>query len=126
MSIRLHLEILAQDVRYGVRALLRSPTFSSLPYPDDGRLVSVGMTAPLAPEEFLLGYDYLDWRAAQTPFASIGAWSGVGDCDLTDANPVRVRCGRVNADLLPTLGIRPFLGHAFTRQRISPMPQRWP
>ena len=118
MWVRMHLEILTQDLRYAVRTLLRTPTFTlaavmamalgigagtavfsvvdrilfrALPYRDDGRLVSLGMTAPIAPHEFLLGYDYLDWRAASTPFESMGEWSGVGDCDLTDANPVRLR-----------------------------------
>jgi putative ABC transport system permease protein len=143
----MHCEILAQDARYAMRALRRTPAFTlaailamalgtgagtavfsvvdrilfrSLPYPDDGRLVSLGMTAPIAPEEFLLGYDYLDWRAAATPFESMGAWSGVGDCDLSDANPVRLRCGYVDARLLPTLGIRPVLGHNFTREEDRP------
>jgi putative ABC transport system permease protein len=144
MSIRTHWEILAQDLRYAVRAFVRTPAFTlaalmamalgvgsgtavfsvvdrilfrSLPYPGDGRLLSIGMVAPIAPQEFLLGYDYLDWRAAPTPFESMGAWSGVGDCDLTDANPVRLRCGYVDSHLLPTLGIQPILGHNFTREQ---------
>jgi predicted permease len=141
------LEILAQDVRYAVRALLRTPTFTlaailamalgigagsavfsvvdrilfrSLPYPGDGRLVSLGMVAPIAPHEFLLGYDYLDWRAASTPFESMGEWSGVGDCDLTTANAVRLRCGIVDSHLLPALGIQPILGRNFTPEEDQP------
>ena len=147
MRVRMHLEILAQDLRYGVRALLRTPTFTlaavmamalgigagtavfsvvdrilfrALPYPGDGRLVSLGMTAPIAPHEFLLGYDYLDWRAASTPFESMGEWSGVGDCDLTDANPVRLRCGIIDSHLLPTLGIQPVYGRNFTSEEDQP------
>jgi putative ABC transport system permease protein len=147
MKIRMHWDILAQDARYAVRALLRTPAFTlaavlamalgigagtavfsvvdrilfrSLPYPDDGRLVSLGMVAPIAPAEFLLGYDYLDWRAASTPFDSMGAWSGVRDCDLTGANAVRLQCGMVDAHLLPTLGIQPILGHSFTREEDQP------
>jgi predicted permease len=94
--------------------------FRSLPYPNDAGLVSVGMTAPIAPQEFLLGYDYLDWRAASTPFASMGVWSGVSDCDLSDANPVRLQCGIVDSHLLPTLGIQPLLGHNFTSEEDQP------
>jgi predicted permease len=147
MRIRTHLEILAQDVRYAVRASLRTPTFTlaavlamalgigagtavfsvvdrilfrSLPYPDDGRLLSLGMLAPIAPHEFLLGYDFLDWRAASTPFESMGEWSGVGDCDLTAANPVRLRCGIVDSQLLPTLGVQPILGRNFTPEEDQP------
>ena len=147
MRIRFHLEILAQDVRFAVRGLLRTPTFTlaavlamalgigagtavfsvvdrilfrGLPYPDDGRLVSLGMMAPIAPQEFLLGYDYLDWSAASTPFESMGTWSGVNDCDLTDANAIRLRCGVVDSHLLPTLRIQPFLGRNFTPQEDQP------
>lgn len=140
MGIRISGEILAQDLRYAFRGLRRTPGFTlaavaamalgigagtavfsvvdrilfrSLPYPDDGRLVSLGMTAPIAPREFLLGYDYLDWRAASTPFESMGEWSGVRDCDLTAANPERLRCGIADSHLLPTLGIQPILGRNF-------------
>ena len=147
MWIRTHLEILAQDARYAVRTLLRTPTFTlaavwamalgigagtavfsvvdrilfrALPYPDDGHLVSLGMVAPIAPQEFLLGYDYLDWRAASTPFESMGAWSGVSDCDLSDANPVRLQCGFVDSHLLPTLRIQPILGRNFTPEEDQP------
>jgi hypothetical protein len=41
----------------------------------------------------VLGADYLDWRAAETPFESMGTHVPGGfDCDLTDQNPVRVSC----------------------------------
>jgi putative ABC transport system permease protein len=147
MGIRTHWDILAQDIHYGVRTLLRTPSFTlaavaamtlgigagtavfsvvdrilfrALPYPNDGRLLSLGMTAPIAPQEFLLGYDYLDWRAASIPFESIGAWSGVSDCDLTDSNPARLQCGIVDSHLLPTLGIQPVLGRNFTAMEDQP------
>jgi predicted permease len=94
--------------------------FRALPYSGDGRLISLGMTAPIAPHEFLLGYDYLDWRAASTPFESMGEWSGVGDCDLTDANPVRLHCGIVDSHFLPTLGIQPIYGRNFTPEEDQP------
>jgi putative ABC transport system permease protein len=143
----MHYEILAQDARYAFRALLHTPTFTlaailamalgigagtavfsvvdrilfrPLPYLHDDRLVSLGMAAPIAPQEFLLGYDYLDWRAASTPFESMGAWSGVRDCDLTSANPVRLHCGVIDSHFLPTLGIQPLLGRNFTPEEDRP------
>jgi predicted permease len=145
--LRRQLEILAKDLRYAVRGLARTPLFTfaavfamalgagagtavfsvvdrilfrTLPYPEADRLVSIGMVAPIAPQEFLLGYDFLDWRAAQTPLAAMGAWSGPGDCDLTDRNPVRLRCARIDAGLLPALGIRPIAGRNFTSQEDRP------
>jgi putative ABC transport system permease protein len=91
--------------------------FRSLPYRQAERLVSVGMFAPILPEEFLLGYDYVDWRAAKnSPFESMGAMSsGLYDCDLNDARPARLRCGRADADLLRTLGTGLVAGREFTR-----------
>ncbi|HTS32117.1 MAG TPA: ABC transporter permease [Bryobacteraceae bacterium] len=147
MPIPRQIEALAQDLHYAARGFGRTPLFTltaifaialgsgagtavfsvvdrilfrSLPYQDSGRLVSFGMTAPIAPEEFMLGYDYLDWRASQTPFVSTGAWGGVGDCDLTGSNAVRLRCGRVDAAFLPTLGIQPVIGRNFTADEDRP------
>ena len=79
-------------------------------YAEEERLVSVGITAPIDPNEFVVGADYLDWRAGETPFESMGTHvPGVFDCDLTDQNPVRVSCASVEASLFPTLGIQPIL-----------------
>ena len=95
MTLRAHLDILAQDLRYAARGLVRSPTFTvaaifaialgtgagtavfsvvdrilfrSLPYAHSSRLVSLGFVAPIIPQEFMLGADYLEWRARQQPF----------------------------------------------------------
>jgi len=69
---------------------------------------------------FLLGYDYLDWRESQAPFESLGAWSGESDCDLADTNPIRLRCGHVDAHLLPALGVEPLIGRNFTPPEDGP------
>jgi len=141
------LEGLGQDLRYAARGLRRTPMFTltaivavglgigpsaavfsvvdrtlfrSLPYPEAERLVSFGMVAPIAPQEFMLGYDYLDWREGQAPFESLGAWSGEADCDLTETNPVRLRCAYVDSHLLPALGIQPMIGRNFTSQEDRP------
>jgi predicted permease len=141
------MESLARDLRYAARGLLRTPAFTlaavsalalgigagtavfsvvdrllfrSLPYPDAERLVSFGMVAPIVPQEFLLGYDYLDWRASQQPFESLGAWQTVRNCDLSEANPVRLRCAVVDAALLYALGIQPLAGRNFTPQEDRP------
>ena len=98
--------------------------FRSLPYPQDDRLVSFGMTAPIAPQEFTMGYDYLDWHEAETPFQSLGAWSGESDCDYTAENPVRLRCAQVDSYFLPTLGIRLLLGRNITAGEDQPRAPR--
>ena len=94
--------------------------FRSLPYAAPGRLVSVGFVAPIIPQEFMLGTDYVEWRARQQPFESLTSWAGINDCDLTSANPVRLECAQVEASFLPTLGIRPIAGRNFTRDEDRP------
>jgi len=142
-----NLDILAQDLRYAARGFVRSPTFTlaailaialgtgagtavfsvvdrilfrSLPYPQDGRLVSVGFVAPIIPQEFMLGADYMEWRAQQQPFESFTSWTGINDCDLTGPNAVRLECAQVEANFLPTLGIQPLAGRNFTRDEDRP------
>ena len=141
------METLWQDLRLPARGFRRNPTFTltavltvalgigattavfsvvdrllfrSLPYTDAGRLVSVGLVAPIEPQEFMLGADYVEWRERQTPFASITTMSGVADCDLTDRNPLRLACARVESTFLSTLGIAPALGPSFNRDEERP------
>ena len=147
MSFVQYLEVLGQDLRHGARGLRRAPLFTlstllavalgvgpttavfsvvdrilfrSLPYPHDDRLVSFGMVAPIIPQEFLLGYDYLDWREAQAPFESLGAYSGESDCDLSETNPIRLHCAHVDSHLLPALGIQALAGRNFSTQEDGP------
>ncbi|HVN06864.1 MAG TPA: ABC transporter permease [Bryobacteraceae bacterium] len=141
------MDILLQDLRYALRTLVRSPTFTlaavlalalgigagtavfsvvdrilfrSLPYAQADRLVSVGFVAPIIPQEFMLGTDYLEWRARQQPFESLTSWAGINDCDLTSANPVHLQCALVEASFLPALGIQPIAGRNFTRDEDRP------
>ncbi len=138
---------LLQDIRFGLRMLARNPGFTavavltlalgigattavfsvvdrvlfrSLPYPQADRLVSLGMLAPIDPNEFMLSYDYVDWRASQTPFESMTSWNGVGDCDLSEQNPVRMVCAQVESSFLSTFGIQPLLGRNFTPDENRP------
>src|ERR1700722_8925800 len=135
------------DLRYALRGLRRAPTFAfaavfavavgtgagtavfsvvdrilfrSLPYAQADRLVSVGLVAPIIPQEFMLGSDYVEWRARQVPFQSITSWTGVADCDLTDTNPVRLTCAQVEASFLGTLGVPPVAGRNFTADEDRP------
>ena len=87
--------------------------FRSLPYAHAEQLVSVGMTAPIIPQEFMLGDSYFNWEDHQTAFSQITSEQGVNECDVTERNPQRLSCARVEQNFLPTLGISPILGRNF-------------
>ena len=141
------LENLLRDVHYAMRGFRRNPVFAitaiatlalgigsttavfsvvdrilfrSLPYAHDDRLVSVGLTAPIIPEEFMLGGSYFVWRDNQKPFEAFTSDTGVDECDLTERNPARLRCASVEANFLPTLGISPILGRNFLPEEDRP------
>ncbi len=137
----------AQDVRYALRGFRRNPVFTiaviatlavgigattavfsvvdrilfrSLPYSQDDRLVSVGLVAPIIPQEFMLGGSYYEWRDNQKAFEAFTSETGVNACDLTERNPARLSCASVEQNFLPTLGISPVLGRKFLPEEDRP------
>jgi putative ABC transport system permease protein len=141
------LETLCQDVRYAIRGFRRNPTFSltvvltlmlgigsttavfsvvdrilfrRLPYSNSDRLVSVGLVAPIEPQEFMLGGSYYEWQDNQKPFVALTSEIGAEPCDLTEDNPVRLDCARVESNFLPTLGVAPVIGRNFSADEDRP------
>ena len=140
-------ESILRDVRYALRGFRRSPVFAvtailtlalgigattavfsvvdrilfrPLPYADDNRIVSVGLSAPIIPQEFMLGASYYQWQDNQTPFTALTSESGVNDCDLTEHNPQRLNCANVEQNFLPTIGISPIAGRNFLPEEDRP------
>jgi putative ABC transport system permease protein len=147
--LKTHLELIAQDVRYAWRGLLRSPVFSMtslttiavgigvtaavfsvidpilfrpLPYADEDRLVSMGMLGPahIDTQEFIFGRTYVTLGKLQTSFEDVTSWSGTVDCDLNENNPLRLNCGQVESNFLSTMGVRPLLGRDFESEDDQP------
>jgi len=137
----------AQDVRYALRSFRRNAVFTltviatltvgigattavfsvvdrilfrPLPYAHDNRLVSFGLSQSLEKQEFTLGGFFYEWRDNQKPFESVTFEQGVGECNLTESNPVHLFCGWAAQNFLPTLGIVPELGRNFTPEEDQP------
>ena len=141
------LEILWQDIRYGVRQLRKNPGFTTvavltlalgiaantaifsvvnalllqpLPYTDSDRLV---MLSPKGTDVEVGNADFttfVDWRERSRSFermALITSWGGV----LTgQGEPERVEGLRVSADYFRLLGVTPMLGRDFTPEEDRP------
>jgi len=130
------LETLLQDVRHGVRGMLRTPAFTAiavivlalgigantaifsvvdavllrpLAYRDSGRLVTILMDGRFP----VSVANYIDWRDQSRSFESMGAadyWSP----NLTGIDsPENVRGLKVTQSLFPMLGVEPMLGRLF-------------
>ena len=136
------LEDFARDTRYGARALLRAPAFSiaviltlslglgatvsvftvvshvllrPLPYPEPDRLfqVSHAKLGPFMPQPSLSDHDYLTYRAHDTSFESLTAFSTYSGNLQTDTDPVRLIVSRVTTDFFKTLQVNASLGRTF-------------
>jgi putative ABC transport system permease protein len=129
-----------QDLRYGVRTLRKSPSFTivslltlalgigantaifsfvdgvllkPLPYPDADRIVRVLEKPPMGERNGISTLTYLDWRNQNTVFEYMAAQSG-GSAILTEAGePVELRRGTASAHYFDIFGVQAVLGRTF-------------
>jgi hypothetical protein len=135
------LEDFAQDLRYGVRVLERSPAlmlvavltlalgvgasswlFSMLrqwvieavSFPNPDRLeVLWKLETKKGWTGPVSAPDFLDWRAQNRVFESLSAWTS-GEFNFTGGDvPERIQGARVSADFFRTLGVKPAAGRDF-------------
>lgn len=140
---------IAQDVRYGLRVLRRTPAFTavailtlaigigattsvfsvvyrvllaSLPYGNPDRLVTVYEKAPNGQDDFnpVTSGNYLDWSARARTFSAMGAYSVPSGMTLaTDGEPARVSVAALTPSAMTLLEIQPVAGRLFAADDIT-------
>jgi putative ABC transport system permease protein len=143
------METLLKDFRYGIRSLLKRPSFTaiavitlalgigantaifslvnavllrSLPFADPDRLVMIWEDASFAgfPRNTPAPANYVDWKTQGQTFADMAA-QDMRSFNLTgDGEPEKVEAFGVTANFFPLLGIKPALGRAFTNEEDKP------
>jgi putative ABC transport system permease protein len=136
------LDVLRQDVRFGVRSLLRRPGFATvalltlgvgmgattaifslidsvllkpLPFKEPDRLVTVWEVRPRfnQPRIQVAPANYVDWKEQVKAFESLAAYYN-SFVSLTGAGkPERLVAAQVTPNLFPTLGVEPLVGRWF-------------
>jgi predicted permease len=131
-----------QDLRYGVRMLLKNPGFTliailtlalgigantaifsvvnavvlkPLPYHDPDRLMTVWEDASFMglPDVVPAPANYADWRAQNQVFEEMAALN-FGSFSLTgDGEAEKVMANGITANLFPLLGVKPVIGRGF-------------
>lgn len=139
--------MILQDVRYGLRTLrkntgfatvavvtlalgigantamfsvINSVLFHSVPYGDANRVMLVMKTMSNGSPNAFSTPAFLEIRQQVDFLSHLGAFSSVGKKLGGKDLPEWITGGRVNYDLLPTLGIQPTLGRMFTPEEDKP------
>jgi len=143
------LDALRQDVRFGVRMLIRRPGFATvavltlglgmgattamfslidsvllkpLPFHEPDRLTMVWEVRPRfnRPRIEVAPLNYVDWQQQVQAFESLAAYLG-GSVNLTGTGtPERLVAAQVTPNLFPTLGVDPLVGRWFVTPEGSP------
>jgi predicted permease len=137
-----------QDVRYGVRNMLRTPGFTAvtiltlalgigantaifsvvnavlfraLPYRDAGKLVWATNFMTSQGQNLVFADEYAGWRTQNHLFENIAAYSASAERTLTGTgSPERLRGAQVTASFLTVLGVTPQLGRNFLPEEDRP------
>jgi putative ABC transport system permease protein len=136
-----------QDLRYGVRMLLKNPGITfvvilalalgigantaifsvvdavllrPLPYPESDRLVFLNETSKSMDEISISYPNFADWRNQNHVFENIGVYNR-GSYNLTGVGEAeRIVTGQVSADMFAALRANPAMGRLFTNDEDKP------
>ncbi|MFZ0882948.1 MAG: ABC transporter permease [Candidatus Acidiferrales bacterium] len=134
------MESLIQDLKYAVRMLIKSPSFTAiailtlalgigantalfsvvngvllrpLPYAQPDRLVVLSEKSHNFESSSISYPNFLDWQRSNSAFSSIAAYRS-DDFNITGSGePERVRVGMISAGFFEMLGINPVRGRLF-------------
>jgi putative ABC transport system permease protein len=148
-AIRIHLDILGQDLRHTARSLARTPGFTAtailvaalgigaaagafsitdhvlirpLPFPESDRLVVIWESQPLRgiTENNVSPANFRDWKRLATSFEGMGAYRNYSANLVGSGDPERVENAIVTADLFSVLRVRPAIGRLFSAEDDRP------
>jgi len=140
---------LLQDLKYGLRAMLKNPGFTMvalvtlalgigvntaifsvvnavvlkpLPYPDATRLVTIWVTEPSGPGNLYpdTGPDFVDYKAQNKVLEGMAAVTTTGATLTGTTQPLQLEGFEVSPEIFPLLGASPFLGRNFTADETQP------
>jgi predicted permease len=143
------LETLFRDLRYGLRALRKSPGFTvvavltlavgigansaifsvingillkPLPYPHSEELIDLHLTAPGVnfPDADPAPFLYFTYRDQGQSFQSVGLYKWDTQSVTGLTEPEQVQCLNVTAEVLPILGVQSALGRWFSETDAAP------
>ena len=138
-----------QDIRYGIRGLLKNPVFTviavlslglgmgantaifslvnavllqPLPFHEPDRLAIVWEEASFAgfPRNTPAPANYADWKTQNQVFEDMAAFASRSYNLTGDGEPQRVNGDAVTANLFPLLGVQPALGRVFFEEDDKP------
>jgi putative ABC transport system permease protein len=143
------METLLQDVRYGIRMLLKSRGFTAvavlaltlgigantaifsvvngvllrpLPYKNPDRIVTIWEPSRGGHTLGLTDLEFFDYREQNHVFEEVAAFA-TGATNLTGSGePERIAATWASAGFFPTVGVQPALGRAFTDEDDKPGP----
>jgi putative ABC transport system permease protein len=150
-AVRVHFDILKQDLRYTARTLWRSPGFAftaillaglgigvttavftltdhvlirALPFPESDRLLQLWEKAPGYSLTEVSPPNFQDWKSASTSFEDMGAYHNFSINLVGRGQPQRLEGAAITANLFHLLRVQPVLGRLFSKNEDSPDAQQ--